>query len=140
MKYPYLTLSECQKLGYDVQNQLIESIDLELIGHFGNIVTVSVIWGSGAGCGTTGRVFYGYNATLSCGRVLQCLFDLLDLSEENGKRLTDCRNIPARIVFKNGNPIGVGHFIKDKFVVGEDLFNIPGLTQTNVDIIGKKEA
>ena len=51
MDYPYITLSEAQKLNYVVQNALIAEIDLNLIGHFGDIVTLEIRL-------SDGRVFF----------------------------------------------------------------------------------
>lgn len=116
MNFPYLNMSDVVKCGYGLQNALIERIDLNLIGHFGNIVTLELRMSNGY------DLFRQYNATASVGILLQCLYDLLDLSEENGRRLSSVRDIPCRLVSDGKGIIGVGHFIKDKFVTEEDFF------------------
>lgn len=116
MDYPYITLSEAQKLNYVVQNALIAEIDLNLIGHFGDIVTLEIRL-------SDGRVFFNrYNATARIGVVLQCLYDLLELSDEDGRRLSNVRNIPCRILCSPDGVIGIGHFIDDRFVCEDDFF------------------
>lgn len=120
-KYPFLTLQEVEALGYKVRNEMIEKIDVNLIGHFGNIVTLEMMTNHGF-------LFNSYNLTRHIGIVLQCLYAVLDLESEDGKRLSEIENIPCRVVTDgNGQKIGIGHFIEDKFILECDLFNLPGV-------------
>ncbi|MDD4817330.1 MAG: DUF5131 family protein [Victivallaceae bacterium] len=100
MDYPYITLSEAKKRNYEVNNALIAEIDLNLIGHFGNIVTLEIRLSDGR------VVFNSCNATARIGVLLQCLCDLLELSDEEGRRLSSVRNIPCRILCSPGGVIG----------------------------------
>ena len=118
MNYPYCTLSELYKMGLRTENSMIERIDINLIGHFGNIVTVELI-------GRHARILRDWNATKCLGVVLQCLWDLFELTKEDGKMLSEVVNVPCRIVFDNKTNlvVGIGHFMEDKFIMFDDLFN-----------------
>lgn len=60
------------------------------------------------------------------GDVLKCIFECLELSEDNGKRLSDVKNVPVRIIYTSsfGKVVGFGHFMKDKFLLAEDVVNM----------------
>lgn len=116
MDYPYITLAEvgARKLLY--QNSMINKIDISLIGHFGNVVTVEVKT-------IHGNLFGQWTATCCVGKVLQVLYDLLDLTDENRRSLSSVYKVPCRILRDYGGRIvGLGHFMEDKFVIEEELF------------------
>ena len=120
-EYPFVTLRELEKLGYRVQNEMIKKIDISLLGHFGNIVTLEILT-------SRGFLFSGYNMTLCVGTVLQSLFELLDLSEEDGRRLSEIEDTPCRVVIDaEMHRIGIGHFIEDQFLLECDLKNLTGI-------------
>lgn len=118
MNIPYLTQSQLAPMGVKTENSMIQGIDINLIGHFGNVVSVEV---KTRHC----TLLRDWNATKSIGVVLQCLWDLLDLTEENGKRLSEVRNVPCRVVVDNktGFCVGLGNFMDDRFLMFDDLFN-----------------
>lgn len=114
--FPYVNCAELREFQIEVENSMIEGIEISLLGHFGNIVTVEVRTSHGV-------LFQEWNATAHLGLVLRCLFDLLDLTEEDGRILSDVRSVPCRILKnRTGMLIGIGHFMKDKFVTEQDLF------------------
>jgi len=116
MDYPYITLAEVKELDYEPKNALIAGIDLNLIGHFGDIVTLEIRLSDGM------VVFNRYNATARIGYLIQCLYDLFELSDENGKRLSEVRNVPCRILCSPDGVVGIGHFMKDRFICEEHFF------------------
>ena len=120
-EYPFVTLAELERLGCRVKNEMIEKIDINLLGHFGNIVVLEIRTSGGF-------VFSGYNMTHCIGTVLQSLYDLFDLSEEDGRRLSEIENIPCRVAIDaQGCCVGIGHFIEDKLLLECDLKNLMGI-------------
>lgn len=116
MNYPYICLNEVEGRKLFVRNSMINKIDISLIGHFGNVVTIEV-----KTC--HGNLFKEYSATRCLGKVLQVLYDLLDLTEEDGRSLSSVYGIPCRIVCDvRARAVGLGHFMKDKFILDKDLF------------------
>ena len=115
-EYPYIGLAEVDARKLLWQNSMINKIDISLIGHFGNVVTVEVKT-------VHGNLFGQYSATCCVGKVLQVLYDLLDLTEEDGRMLSSVYKVPCRILRDgHGQLVGLGHFLKDKFVIDKELF------------------
>lgn len=70
-----------------------------------------------------------YNNTRSLGYLIKAFIELFDISNEDGLRLTDIKNIPCRLVFNGKNSwgskcIGFGHFMKDKFVLTKEFAEV----------------
>ena len=72
-----------------------------------------------------------YNNTQNLGYVLKTFVEFFELSEEDGLRISEIQNIPCRLVFESTNGctwgskcIGIGHFMKDKFVFVQDLAKV----------------
>lgn len=79
-----------------ISNGLVEKIDLQVIGHFGNIVTFDMPIASGGGISNP---LAGYNSTISCGVYSKILFELFGISEEDGIRISEIKDVPCRVVF-----------------------------------------
>lgn len=102
----------------EIQNGIIQKMDLNVIGHFGNIVTLNMPISIGGGiCDPLS----GYNATISCGVYIRTLFELFELSKEDGCRISTISDIPCRIAKNNCKVVAIGHFISDKFIAIDDF-------------------
>jgi len=117
------TAKEIKSLGYGIENNIIEYVDVNTIAHFGNVTCLEIV------C-TNVCPMTSYNNTNSLGYLIRALIELLDISKEDGIRLSKIKNIPCRLVFENAGPtwgskcIGIGNFMKDKFVLIEDFVTI----------------
>lgn len=103
-----------------IRNDIITSVDLNVIGHFGNCSSLEIY-------GNNIAILHGYPNTANVGYLIRALVELFEISEEDGLRLSDIKNIPCRILL-DGSPfgrcIGFGHFMKNKFVYTEDFVRI----------------
>lgn len=108
--------------GNSIENNIIETVDINVIAHFGNCpcfeITCSNVW-----------CFQGYNNTQNLGFLIRAFYNLFDLGEEDGLRLDKIKKIPCRLIFEKeggwgGKCIGFGHFMKDKFVYSKDFAKI----------------
>lgn len=110
---------DIQEMGYGIANNFV-SIDLEVIGHFNN--TVSLILTA-----TNVIPYSGYANTKNIGLILQYLVELLGISREDGIYLSEMKDIPVRLVFDSSECswgskcMGIGNFMEDKFVLFKDL-------------------
>ena len=118
------TKKEIDEIGYDIVNNIIERIDINTIAHFGNVVCFEIMCDCVMPMGC-------YNSTQNIGYILKSFIELFDLSREDGLRLSEITNVPCRLIFESKNGciwgakcIGIGHFMKDKFVFVEDLVKI----------------
>ena len=117
------TKEEIGALGHSVENNVIEYIDVNTIAHFGNVTCLEIVCSNVCPMST-------YNNTRSLGYLLRAIIELLDLSQEDGLRLSKIKNIPCRLVFEGTKPtwgskcIGIGNFMKNKFVLIEDFVKI----------------
>lgn len=107
---------------YHVENNIIQEINILITGHFGNTVSVSIV------CPNI-CILPLYNSTNNIGYILRALVELFDKSEDNSVSLSSLTDIPVRLVFDNKNPylgkcVGIGHFMKDRFVLIEDLMKL----------------
>ncbi len=115
------SLDEIEKKGYGVENNIIEEIDIKIIGHFGNIPCLTIM--------CRNICPYGhYNDIARLGFLLKAIVEFFGVDKEDGVNLSKLKDIPCRIVF-NGNgkshwgekAVGIGHYMKDKFVLFEDF-------------------
>ena len=116
------TASEIDALEHGIENNVINSIDINTVGHFGNCVCLE-IW-----CSNVSPMSQ-YNNTANLGFIIRALIVLLNKENEDGVRLSNLKNIPCRVVFSNkaswgGTAIGIGNFMKDQFVLIKDLVKI----------------
>ena len=116
------TEQDLKCLGYHITNNMIKSIDVNIIAHFGNCTCFEII------C-TDIRLMGVYNNTKSLGFLIRAFVQLFDLCREYGVKLTNIKNVTYRLVFDRepslgATCIGFGHFMKDKFVLVEDFVKI----------------
>lgn len=105
---------------HHIENNMLEAIEINVIGHVGNLTTLEMFF-------TNCCLFSQYNLGNLIGTVLKVIFEVLELTEDNGLRLSKIKNIPVRIVSENSwgsKVIGFGHFMKDRFVLVEDVIAI----------------
>ena len=115
------SINNITELGYGVENNIINSIDINIIAHFGNIPCLTIMCENIVPYGT-------YNDIARIGYLLKALVELFGVDNEDGVMLSKLKNIPCRIVFEgNGKShwgekaVGIGHYMKDKFVLFEDF-------------------
>lgn len=101
-----------------IKNGFVKKIDLQVIGHFGNLVTIDMPIVSG---GCISNPLVGYNSTISCGVYIKILFELFGISEEDGIRISEIKDVPCRVVDSQFHTVAVGNFMDDKFIVLKSL-------------------
>ena len=109
-----------KELGYRIENNIIEKIDVNIVGHFGNITTLEVFLKDCC-------LFSQYSLGRAFPYVIKSIIELLDLTDDNGIRLSKIKNIPVRLVIKGdglGEAIGIGNFMKDEFVLVKDVIDM----------------
>jgi hypothetical protein len=111
-------------IGYDIVNNIITNIDVNTIAHFGNATCFEIA------CKDVCPMSC-YNNTQNLGYLLKAFIEFFELSEEDGLRVSEIKNIPCRLIFdsKDGctwgsKCIGIGHFMKDKFMFIQDLARV----------------
>lgn len=116
------TEHQLKDLGYSIENNIIEKVNVNTIARFGNVTSFEIY------CQNV-IPYSGYNNISNIGYVIQSFIELMDLSEENGIRLDKIINIPCRIVYEGhggwgSRVVGIGHFMKDQFVLCDDLAKV----------------
>ena len=121
MKVNYFTeLEVCGKFqSAETKNAIIEKIDIDVIGHFGNSTMLDIPIRIGE-C-LYSNPFSSISSTLSCGVFIQALFNLLEIGDDNGVKISSLKKIPCRVIVSDGNTVAVGNFMKNKFIIFEDL-------------------
>lgn len=111
------TKEELEAEGYTVENNILKSVDVNVVAHFGNCCCLEL------SCENV-YVMAGYNCTKNLGCLIKNLVELLELSKEDGIRISGIRNVPIRIVLEGGwssKCVGFGHFMKDRFVLTKEF-------------------
>lgn len=106
--------------GYFVENNMVTSIDLAVVAHFGNITCLEMFF-------TNCALFSGYNIGALLPDVLKAIVEVLEIENEDGLRISKIKNVPCRIVTTGngfGKVIGFGHFMNDKFVLADELIEM----------------
>ncbi len=114
------TKREIESKGYFVENNMITSIDLAVVAHFGNITCLEMFF-------TNCALFSGYNIGALLPDVLKAIVEVLEIENEDGLRISKIKNVPCRIVTTGngfGKVVGFGHFMKDKFVLADELIEM----------------
>lgn len=120
-EFPFITEVEViERLGEpEITNGFVQGMDIDVIGHFNNMVTLDMPLVFDVATGV--NPFATTNFTRDCGLVIRCMFDLLDIFEEDGQRLSAIKNVPCRVVCNNFAFAGIGNFMKNKFLLKDDL-------------------
>ena len=114
------TKSQIEEMGYGIENNIIEKVDVNCIGHFGNCVTFEIQ------CKNVCAMCH-YNNTANLGFIIKKFVELMGLTKEDGIKLSDIRNVPCRIVYADphcsygSRCVGIGNFMENKFVLIDDL-------------------
>ena len=117
------TKDQIEEMGYGIENNIIESVDVNCIGHFGNCVTFEIQ------CKNVYAMCH-YNNTANLGFIIKKFVELMGLTDEDGIRLSNIRNVPCRIVYADphcsygSRCVGIGHFMENKFVLIDDLAKV----------------
>lgn len=105
-----------------IENNIIESVDVVITGHFGNCVSVRML------CENICPIPL-YNSTSNIGYILRMLIELFDKEDDNSVSINSLNNTPIRLVFEGENSWGckavaIGHYMKDRFVLIDDLMKV----------------
>lgn len=113
------TKNELTDDGYVIENAMLEYMDIDIIGHFGNITTFNMV--TNCCC-----IFSNYNMGAILSDVIKCVVEVLNLSEEDGLHLSKIKNVPIQIVAKGlGSKVeGFGCFLGDRFVMVDDVIEL----------------
>ena len=104
--------------GCEIENNIIKEVRILVTGHFGNTVSVDMLCNGVC-------PFPLWNSTHNIGYILRALIEIFDKENDGSVNITNLNNTPIRLVFENGcKCIGIGHFMKDRFVLTEDLMKI----------------
>ena len=110
--------------GYGIENNIIERVDIKTIAHFGNCTCLEIL------CANI-VPYSARNNTKNLGALIKALIEFLDIAEEDGVYLSKIKNIPIRLVFEGTREghfgekaIGIGDFLKDRFVLFDDFSTI----------------
>lgn len=107
---------------YCIENNVINRVDVVVTGHFGNTVSVNMLCENICPLGL-------YNSTGNIGYILRALIDIFDKSDDNSVNIKALEGTPIRLVFNGANSWGgkavaIGHFMKDRFVMIDDLMKL----------------
>lgn len=119
MSFDFISEQEVLERGYEVKNGIIRRAEINLVGHFGGLVTIGffVEMKDGLCC----NWFSGYGVTITGGYVLKTIYELFDLMDDDPINVASIKNIPCRAVCDKQRVIGVGNWLKDKFVLEKEL-------------------
>lgn len=108
------SLKDIEEKGYGIENNIIKGIDINIIAHFGNTPCLTIF--------CENIMPYGhYNDISRLGYLLKVIVELFEVEREDGVALSELKNIPCRLIFEGEKAIGIGHFMKDKFILFSDF-------------------
>ena len=113
------TQKQIEEMGYKIKNNYIDYVNINTIAHFGNLTCFEII------CMDVCPLS-AYNNIRNLGYIIRAFIELFDLSQEDGLRLTEIKNIPCRLFYDRWGSkcIGFGHFMKDKFVLVDEFVEV----------------
>ena len=99
--------------GVTLGNNVVSSLELNIVAHFGNEISFKII------CRNI-IPYSGYNNNSNLSDIIKDLFEVLDLSCEDGIWLSKISNVPCRLIFNEDEAIGIANFMTDKYVLFND--------------------
>ena len=113
------TKSEIEADGHEIDNNIIRGVNISVLGHFGNAVSLNVYTDNCC-------LIHDYNNTDNIGFLIRALVELFDLTEEDGFDFCKIKDVPCRIISDGwgSKVLGFGHFMKDRFVYRDDFVKI----------------
>ena len=100
---------------WKIFNGIITRAGTDVIGHFGNIVTLDLA--VEAENGWCGCFMPTYNLTLHIGYIIKALMETLDENDDNPKSFSSLVGKPCRVISSMPSFVGIGHFIKDRWLI-----------------------
>lgn len=106
----------CDAEEVKIKNNIISKIDIFIVGHFGNAVSLELKGKHGEDIIPTYRVEH------TIGYAIRDFIDFFHLSREDGIRLSALKDIPVRLVYDDFRLRAIGDFMEDRFFLVGDLF------------------
>ena len=106
----------CDAEEVKIKNNIISKIDIFIVGHFGNAVSLELKGKHGE------DIIPTYRVERIIGYAIRDFIDFFHLSREDGVRLSDLKDIPVRLVYDGFRLIAIGDFMEDRFFLVRDLF------------------
>ena len=103
----------------EITNGTIESADISIAGHFGNIVCLSLQISSEGGCGGCFLPMRAY--TKHIGYVVKAVFETICESTDDIVPFSSLIGKPIRVISKGSSYVGIGHFMKDRWLTEENV-------------------
>lgn len=120
-RYPIKTQKDIENDYGEItcENQIINNIDVLIIGHYGNCTSLIM------DCESCSPLGLRVN-TRNLGYIISTLVDLFDKTEDSGIYLRDLKGTPLRVIYSkvDGKALAIGHFIKDQFIYIDDLMKV----------------
>ena len=100
------------------ENNVLVKAGININGHFGNIVSLDLRFTNSSICGC-------HNNTSNIGHMIKACIEVLSKTDDNAK-LDSLNGTPVRVVRIGSQAIGFGHFMKDQFLMVNDLVMYDG--------------
>lgn len=105
-----------------IENNIIKKIDVLVTGHFGNAVSLNML------CENISPMPL-WNSTDNIGYIIRALIEIFDKEDDRSVNVKELEGTPIRIVIDSdtkfgGKCVAIGHFMKDRFVLIEDLMKV----------------
>ena len=102
----------------EISNNMITTISVEMLGHFGNLPSLKLI-------GYDRVIMRNYNNLDNLGYILRELMNFFTFDTESGLDIAKIKDVPCRIITdKKNNIVAIGHFICDRFIKMDELIAI----------------
>ena len=75
------------------------------------------------------RPFPLWSSTANVGYILRALIEIFDKEDDSSVSINALKNTPIRIVYDadnkfGGHSVAIGHFMKDRFILVDDLMKV----------------
>ena len=106
----------CDAEEVKIKNNIISKIDIFIVGHFGNAVSLELKGKHGE------DIIPTYRVERTIGYAIRDFIDFFHLSREDGIRLSALKDIPVRLFYDDFHLLAIGDFMEDRFFLVGDLF------------------
>lgn len=113
-----MTYDKLIEKGYEIVNYNMKSIEVRITPHFNYAITLDIHLENGY----TGCSLGGFSVEDRVGYMIkEFVLKIIGGINNDGVNLSTLKDIPVRAVFDGRKVIGLGHYLKDNFIIYKDL-------------------
>ena len=116
---PIVTRNDFTLKDVTILNGIVSCADIEIIGHYGNVVSLKL--GLDMSNGMRGFFMPYYNHTKHIGFIVKALDETLLEPHDDNVAFSALEDTPCRVIEVGNKIVGIGNFMKDRWLLEDEV-------------------